>query len=164
LTTFDAPSAVNGTNGQAINPKRLILGFYNNVIGFDPTGSTDTEPIDINPAGAVTGSYLDASSVWHGFLRHPDGSIITVDIPGAGRGTFQGTIAIGINPAGVITGDYSDADGVTHGFVRAKDGTITTFDILGATGTEGVSLSPSGVITGNFSDATGVVHGFLRIP
>jgi len=30
-----------------------------------------TFPFDINPAGAITGYYIDASSVYHGFLRTP---------------------------------------------------------------------------------------------
>ncbi len=59
-------------------------------------------------------------------------TIITFDAPGAGTGTFQGTIPEDINPAGVITGVYSDANFVVHGFLRARDGTFTTFEAPGA--------------------------------
>jgi hypothetical protein len=38
---------------------------------FDPPGSTYTMPTSINDAGAITGWYVDASSVTHGFLRSP---------------------------------------------------------------------------------------------
>ena len=73
-------------------------------------------------------------------------TIITFDAPGAGTGTFQGTIPEDINPAGVITGVYSDANFVAHGFLRAPDGAFTTIDAPGAgtnfQGTFAVSINP----------------------
>ena len=42
---------------------------------FDPPGSTGTAPAGINPAGAITGYYVDANG-GHGFLwshRHTEG-------------------------------------------------------------------------------------------
>jgi hypothetical protein len=38
---------------------------------FDPPGSASTFPRAINPAGAITGDYIDANYVFHGFLRAP---------------------------------------------------------------------------------------------
>jgi hypothetical protein len=85
--------------------------------------------VSINPAGAVTGPYLELSTlVWHSYVRAPDGTITTFDAPGAGTGQFQGTFAYNINPAGAIAGQYLDANNVYHGYVRAPDGAITTFD------------------------------------
>ena len=84
----------------------------------------------INLAGTIAGLYADASFVFHGFLRAPDGTITTFDAPGA----VNGTTPSGINPAGAIAGTYSDASFVGHGFLRAPDGTITTFDPPGSTG------------------------------
>ena len=75
-------------------------------------------------AGTIAGFYLDASCVFHGFLRARDGTITTFDAPGA----VNGTSPSGINPAGAITGTYFDASFVGHGFLRARDGTFTTFD------------------------------------
>ena len=53
----------------------------------------------------------------HGFLREPDGTIVTLDIPGGD------TYPEGINSAGQITGYYQDVSpngtaGHFHGFVR----------------------------------------------
>ena len=107
LTTFDAPGA--GTaSGQ---------GTFAN---------------DINPEGAITGYYLDASGVFHGFLRAKHGTFTTFDAPGAGTGFGYGTIGFGVNPAGAVTGYDVDVRGVFHGFLRASEGTITTFDAPGA--------------------------------
>ena len=79
---------------------------------FDPPGSNQTRPTSINPAGAITGRYEDASGA-HGFLRAADGTITTIDFPGS-RITYPESI----NPAGAITGYYGDASG-DHGFLRS---------------------------------------------
>ena len=62
--------------------------------------------------GAIMGSYIDASNVYHGFLRAPDGRFTTIDVPGA-----PDTVPNSINSAGVITGWYVDANNVAHGFL-----------------------------------------------
>ena len=45
------------------------------------------------------------------FAQQPDGMpmFTTIDVPGAGTGTQQGTTAAAINATGVITGYYCDA-------------------------------------------------------
>src|SRR5437764_1472306 len=107
ITTFDVPGAGTGP-GQG------------------------TQGIHINPAGAITGYYLDLGDVFHGYVRTLDGTFATFDAPGAGTGPFQGTHGIAINPAGTISGLYVDASDVIHGYVRAPNGAITTFDVPGA--------------------------------
>jgi len=58
------------------------------------TGSFQgTIPFAINPAGAITGYYVDMSSTLRSFLRASDGSIATFAAPGAGTGSGYGTIA-----------------------------------------------------------------------
>src|SRR6516164_8883045 len=145
------------------------------IITFDPPGSILTEALDINPAGAITGAYADASNVNHGFLRAPDGSITTFDAPGAGTGPGQGTLTStidGLNPEGAIVGGYISTGSifsgtaVIHGAVRAPDGTITTFDVPGAgtssgQGTIGGGLNAPGDVAGIYIDAGNVNHGLL---
>jgi hypothetical protein len=78
---------------------------------FNGPGATYSEPLAINPAGAITGYFC--SNACHGFLRTPDGVITAFDPPGSFF--TQGT---GINPSGAIIGAYQDANGVSHGFLR----------------------------------------------
>ena len=147
ITTFDAPGA-----GTAAGQGTFGLG--------------------INPPGTIAGIYLDASNVYHGFLRAKGGSITTFNAPGAGTGPFQGTIAFGLNPEGAIAGYYADASNVNHGFLRAEGGTFTSFDAPGAgtgsgqgTFTANVSgLNQEGAIAGYYLDASNVYHGFVRTP
>jgi hypothetical protein len=68
--------------------------------------------------GAITGNYVDVSYVNHGFVRAPDGTITSFDVPNAGTGPGQGTLPSGINQMGAITGLYIDSNNMAHGFLR----------------------------------------------
>ncbi len=112
------------------------------IITFDAPGA-DTNPGDnngtystgINVWGAITGSYQDTNSAFHGFLRSPDGKFTTFEAPGADLGAYNGTSPAAINDLGVITGYYADANGFDHGFLRSPDGKFTTFEVPGAAAT-----------------------------
>ena len=145
------------------------------IITFDAPGAGTGGPFQgtlvagINPAGVITGGFLDANEVEHTYLRFPDGTFTTFDAPGAGTGPFQGTGPNGINPAGAIVGPYTDASHVNHSFVRAKNGTITTFDAPGAGTGPGQgsfvfseAINHAGAIAGAYFDSSNVLHGFLR--
>jgi len=108
------------------SPARPVGTF----ITFDVPGAVNgSYPVSINLAGAITGSYADADFLGHGFLRAENGSISTLDVPGAA--TF-GTVPSSINPADTITGSYDDANFVGRGFLRTANGNLVTFDVPGA--------------------------------
>jgi hypothetical protein len=90
FTTFDVPGAGTGP--------------------FQGTGFVEDA---INPAGAIAGTYIDASGTAHGFLRAANGTITTFDPTGS-----VNTYPSSVNPAGVIAGSYLDASGASHGFLR----------------------------------------------
>lgn len=92
FTTFDAPGA-----GTA---------------SYQGTGCFSDCPVVLNDWGAITGNYIDANYTTHGYLRSPEGTIVTVDPVGS---TY--TFSDGLNDLGLITGYYLDANGVYHGFL-----------------------------------------------
>ncbi len=186
---IDGPGAstgdYNGTyipTGYGLNLSGEITGFACNDItcnGFlwahgvitefdvQVPGAAGTEPLSINLAGEVAGEYWDTSGVDHGFLRAPNGSFTTIDVPG----TAQVTSVASNNAAGVITGSYTDADGVSHGFLRTRNGRFTIFDVPGAgsapsqgEGTFPYGNNSVGEIMGAYVDKRLVNHGFLRLP
>jgi hypothetical protein len=67
----------------------------------------------LNDLGEITGNYVDANYVYHGFFRSHDGEIKTVDPKGS-----VATFPSNINELGVIAGYYLDGNGVFHGFAR----------------------------------------------
>jgi len=96
FTTFDAPGAGTGS--------------------YQGTGCYSDCPVSLNNWGAITGVYVDSNYVYHGYLRSPDGKIVTVDPPGS---IF--TFSVGINDSGTIAGSYADGNGVYHGFLQFQD-------------------------------------------
>jgi hypothetical protein len=178
-----------GTRAFAINPSGEITGFYTDNSGschgfvrapdgtfsqIDapdagtgpfPQGTFPSEitPMGINPAGAITGFYVDANSVQHGFVRANNGKITEFDPLGS---IFTNPNAI--DALGEITGFYFDANFVGHAFLRDQYGNFTRIDAPGAdmtgdgNGTFGVGLTPNGGVEGVYVDVNGVLHGFVR--
>ena len=87
-----------------------------------------TVAFSINNLGVIAGQYQDSDYVFHGFLRYPDGSFTTYDVPGAGTGAFQGTYGVCLNLVGETAGFYWDTNNVSHGFLRSPSGKFTSFD------------------------------------
>jgi hypothetical protein len=144
--TFDAPGA-----GQASGQGTGCFAY------------TDCSVI-INNSGAITGYYLDANNVFHGFVRSPSGKFTSFQAPGADTtpGDFNGTTPNAINDAGAITGLYYDVNNVAHGFLRSPEGGMTTFDPPGSTATIPIAMNLESAIVGYYVDGTGTFGGFLR--
>ena len=178
-----------GTRAYAINPAGDIVGFFTDNsaqchgfvrakngtftqidapdagTGPFPQGTFPSEftPMGLNSGGLITGFYVDANSVQHGFVRDHDGMITEFDPPGSVL-----TNPNAIDETGEIAGFYFDANSVGHAFLRAPDGTFTTVDAPGAdntgdgNGTFGVGVTPNGELEGVFVDTNDVLHGFVR--
>jgi hypothetical protein len=144
------------------------------IITFDVPGAgtgaqQGTFAVDINAFGVAIGYFIDANTVFHGFVRYPNGRVVIIDAPGAGMvpGANQGTVAYSINIEGTITGEYQDTNNVYHSFLRDPDGRIITFDAPRTgtgpnQGTFAVDINLEGTIAGYTRDNNNVFHGFLR--
>jgi hypothetical protein len=161
LVEFDAPGA--GT-------------VFSSMAACQPS-SCGTEALANNAEGAIVGYYTDASAVFHGFLRDPNGHIVPFDAPfaGMGSGLGQGTVAYSISDLGVIAGLVQDSSYVYHGFVRYPDGSFKTFDARGAgtasstacapfCGTFALDINLEGTTAGYYIDESNMQHGFVRSP
>jgi hypothetical protein len=98
---------------------------------FDPPGSVQTQPVSINAAGTIVGSFVDINEIFHGFVRFADGRIERIGVPPGSPPNFVNTQVTGINDNGDIIGFCSGRDiNVGHGFIGNHDGTILTFPFL----------------------------------
>lgn len=201
FTIFDAPDETS-ISPVAINLEGAVIGFYTDpnfsfraflrspdgkITTWIGPGACTTDgshgcygsgASNINAFGVIAGGYNDGNFVHHSLLRTPDGKLKTVDVPGAGTGSYQGTgcpgCYMGLNQFGAIAGIYTDSNSVYHGFLRSPNGKFTTFDAPGAGTNSGegtgcpsdcsTSLNNFGAITGAYIDGNGFIHGYLRNP
>jgi hypothetical protein len=116
--------------GYYIDGNYLVHGYlrspWGEITTFDPPGEGPNGigcyadcPMGLNDLGEITGIYLDANNVIHGFVRTPEGKFSTFEAPGADTtaNDFNGTFPVSINNQGTITGYYIDLNNVSHGFL-----------------------------------------------
>jgi hypothetical protein len=142
FTTFDSPAGSGGLEAPILN------------VGGPPP--------DINPAGAVAGTYFDSNFNNHGFLRDKNGAFTTIDVPGASL-----TNVLAINPSGTMVGYFNAQTEGGVGFIRSPNGSFTAIDIPGACGgqTTPSDINPAGVVVGTVQDAScSVLHAYVRFP
>jgi probable HAF family extracellular repeat protein len=112
----------------------------------------------INNSQQISGFYIDANGVNHGFLLN-FGRLVTLDAPGS---IF--TQALGLNNNGQVVGQYMDAQENTHGFVWTAQNGFTTVDDPNGIGTTIVNgINDAGVLVG-FYGTSPVNTGFVAQP
>jgi hypothetical protein len=128
--------------------RRRILGIYRRVAG------TALALAILLGLAAVAASSTQAQN------------FTTIDVTGAGTGSYQGTAITAMNVAGEVAGVYLDAHNAIHGFVLPAGGQIATFDAGSAAGahqgTIPISINASGTIAGTYIDGNSASHGFVR--
>ncbi len=87
------------------------------------------------------------TSVNHGFVRTPDGTLTAVRRPGLDRKH----ICVRHQPIGTTVG-RSEVAGGFAGFIRSSSGTFTSFSVPGTTVTLPIAINDSGVVTGVSED------------
>jgi hypothetical protein len=110
----------------------------------------------INAFADIAGAYVDLSGMMHGYVRHGDGSVETLDFPGGNN-----TQGYGVNDRGTIIGVYEDAAGAPHAYERIK-GVYRNIDLAGAAVTTPLSVNDDNQIVGEYQPTADVVgKGFV---
>lgn len=132
-------------------------------VSAQATGITDPPPPATVGTGQVSGFYIDAAGITHGFWLNL-GYFTTLDFPGA-----TSTAAFGLNKVGQVVGTYTDSAGLIHGFIWTNgtgfQGPVDDPNGLGATIINGIN--DKGVIVGFYgSCASGgtTCDGFVGTP
>jgi hypothetical protein len=178
--TFNVPGARAAAVPNGINKWGTVTGYYLPLSGtgyygflyqsngtittFSVPRKWRTLPMSISNTGWIAGYYYGQDYVNHGFLRNP--TYTTLDVPGAGTKSGQGTEALSINDAGQISGIYFDANSVEHGFIWDA-GVFTSFDVPGGVSVLGAVLNQSGEIAGTYeapgmNGGSNVPSGYIR--
>jgi hypothetical protein len=120
-----AAARVARSKGAMTLRRSTGLGAF---LTFDVPGAYagSTYPQAVSASGIIVGYYYDANDgccLGHGFVRNLDGTIVTINVPGATDGTY----AYAVTDDGLIAGGYGDKLGF-HSFIRDRNGNFTTFD------------------------------------
>jgi hypothetical protein len=147
-----------------INWHGKVTSFPINGSVYNANGNIYGSCQAVNNLGWAAGTYQDLYEN-HGFLRSPNGTITTIDVPGATANTLgqneSGTVVLGLNNLGWISGHFWDASGYEHGFLRSPRGTYYQIDVADAAttlpggGTSGAGLNDLCQVIGHYDPVAG---------
>ena len=195
LRQFDFPGAVQTEiygisdstgelTGNFIDASGVRRGFSGDTIIEVPDAATTYA--DFVSAGGLLGSYADADGIFHAYVRSPDGSVVTFDLPEAEMLEYY--FVHGINDAGVFVDRSKLVDDVPRTYVGTflwRHDVHTPFALgsqchlvksvgalcarlelqfPGSISTEGRNVNQDGSIVGHYESADGRVHGFIARP
>jgi hypothetical protein len=183
FTTYNLPGLSPGSTTaiEGINERRDICGFYQDSSNFTILNSfvvtedgqitkfslspvtNFTQAVAINNRDVVVGTLEDASGIFHGFIRKPDGTVTVITVPNSSTTPGLGTTTLGINEGGWISGHFWDSLNVEHGYTRSPGGQFFQIDVPGATSTAGGGINNEGIVVGHYNIGT-AEFGYIATP
>ena len=125
-------------------------------------GAVNTYGDFVNAAGAVVGSYVDADGMPHGFVRHPDSSFTTIDLPEIPN--LQFLFVNTITDLGVIGFRAKAADDILRSYILLPDDTLYEVRLPGSAITVVRNVNQDGSIIGFYDTPDGRRLGFIGRP
>ena len=172
LTQYDFPGAVQtfiyglsdetgALSGNIVDEAGVTRAFSGDLTITFP-GAVTTYGDFVNAAGAVVGSYVDAEGMPHGFIRNPDGSFTTIDLPEMPNLEFL--FVNTITDVGVIGFRAKAENDILRSYILLPDGTLYEVRLPGSVSTVVRNVNQDGSIIGYYDAADGRRHGFLGRP
>ena len=172
LTQYDFPGAVQtfiygfsdetgALSGNIVDESGVTRAFSGDLTITFP-GAVATYGDFVNAAGAVVGSYVDADRMPHGFIRHPDGSFTTIDLPEIPNLEFL--FVNTITDVGVIGFRAKAVNDILRSYILLPDGTLYEVRLPGSITTVVRNVNQDGSIIGYYDLPDGRRHGFLGRP
>ena len=125
-------------------------------------GAVQTYGDFVNAAGAVVGSYVDADGMPHGFIRNPDGSFTTIDLPTMPN--LQFLFVNTITDVGVIGFRAKAVNDILRSYVILPDGILYEVRLPGSVTTVVRNVNQDGSIIGYYDSTDGRRLGFVGRP
>ncbi len=148
-------------SGNIVDAAGTTHAFSGELIVTFP-GAVNTYGDFVNAAGAVVGSYIDADGMFHGFIRNPDGSFTTIDLPEMPNLKFL--FVNTITDFGAVGFRAKAANDILRSYILMPDGTLYEVRIPGSVITVVRNVNQDGSIVGYYDLADGRRHGFLGRP
>ncbi len=148
-------------SGNIVDAAGVTHAFSGELIITFP-GAVNTYGDFVNAAGAVVGSYVDADGMPHGFVRHPDGSFTTIDLPEIPN--LQFLFVNTITDLGVIGFRAKAVDDILRSYILLPDDTLYEVRLPGSAITVVRNVNQDGSIIGFYDTPDGHRHGFVGRP
>ena len=172
LTQYDFPGAIEthiyglsdetgALSGNIVDAAGVTHAFSGELTITFP-GAVNTYGDFVNAAGAVVGSYVDADGMPHGFIRHPDGTFTTIDLPKMPN--LQFLFVNTITDVGVIGFRAKAVDDILRSYILLPDGTLYEVRIPGSVSTVVRNVNQDRSIIGYYDSTDGRRLGFVGRP
>ena len=125
-------------------------------------GAVNTYGDFVNAAGAVVGSYVDADGMFHGFIRHPDGSFTTIDLPTMPNLEFL--FVNTITDVGVIGFRAKAVNDILRSYILLPSGTLYEVRLPDSVMNVVRNVNQDGSIIGYYNATDGRRYGFVGRP
>ena len=169
LTQYDFPGAVQtfifgisdetgALSGNIVNEAGVTHGFSGDLPITFP-GAVTTYADFVNAAGVIVGSYVDIDGMAHGFMRNPDGSFITVDVPQMPDLEFLFVNAI--NDVGVVIFRAKAVNDIPRSYILLPGSVPHELRFPGSISTVVRNINQDGSIIGYYDSVDGRRHGFI---
>ncbi len=149
--------------GDFIDDKGVRRGFSGDIIVEFP-GAVETYAGFVGANGVIMGSYIDAEGVYHAYIRTPDGTMRSIDVPQPVP--FEYLYGHGINNAGTYVARAKVLGDIPRTFVGSavERAGVVELKFPGSVITDGWNINQDGSIVGHYESVDGRTHGFIARP
>ncbi len=148
-------------SGNIVDEAGVTHAFSGDLIITFP-GAVATYGDFVNAAGAVVGSYTDAEGMPHGYVRNPDGSFTTLDLPTSPN--LQYLFVNTITDVGLIGFRAKAVDDILRSYIILPSGVLYEVQRPGSVITVVRNVNQDGSIIGFYDTADGRRYGFIGRP
>ena len=152
--------ATGALTGDFIDADGVQRGFSGDLI-IDIPGATATHTDFVNAEGSIVGSYVDAESTYHAYVRLRNGGLATIDLPTKGL-TLEYFFVHGISDARSIVARAKAVGDIPRTY--AGQYVLHELQFPGAVSTQGYNINQDGSVVGHYESPDGRVHGFIARP
>ena len=139
-------------SGNAVDAEGVSHAFSGDLKITFP-GAVQTYGDFVNAAGAVVGSYIDTDGMFHGFIRNPDGSFNTIDLPKTPNLAYL--FVNTITDLGVIGFRAKVVNDILRSYILLPDGTLYEVRFPDSISTVVRNVNQDGSIIGYYDSTDG---------
>ena len=148
-------------SGNAVDAEGVSHAFSGDLKITFP-GAVQTYGDFVNAAGAVVGSYIDTDGMFHGFIRNPDGSFNTIDLPKTPNLVYL--FVNTITDLGVIGFRAKAVNDILRSYILLPDDTLYEVRFPDSISTVVRNVNQDGSIIGYYDSTDGRRLGFVGRP